>query len=528
VSPGEPQPSSIHSEVVRPEFGSERIALVATLLATVGVPVLVALEAVVERGLGRAPHPVVAVAFGFAGVLVLTLLARRGRGPLAAVAARLSPGWDGAARRRPVVAALWLVLAVAGAAQTTRLSCFMADPAHRWGSTYPPVDEGVTHACMAAYVQAADLSRRDVDNLYADEYYPAYLGGTLGHSQRMPSPVANLSSWLEDPYEYPPPFLLLPRAGLALTNDYLVLRPAWFAIKLLLAAAIMLAIAAALGGRRGRAAMLLAPALIASLSFMFDMQFGQFHFVAIALSMAGMLAFGRDRHVLGGALLGAAIVCKLFPGILVLYLLAQRRWRPVISTAAWSLAWVLLGLAVLGWAPYEAFFDYQLPRISSGEAFAFFLRSDLTIASNWGIYGLPIKLGRLGVPGMTTEVASVLSWLYTIPVVVVAVLAARRRGAADVQPLFWLALLCLGSLRSPLAPNVYIGAPALWLLALVAVDARSRWAIASVVAVWLCIGGLPPLPGPEATIVLWMTGQAAMLALCFWTVLRRPRPAEAA
>jgi hypothetical protein len=455
--------------------GIERIALIATLLATVGAPVVVAAVSLVQRGLEAAITPVWIGATSLLIVGALALWARRGAGPVAALARRLSPDWEGLAGRRPVLAALWAVLALAGALQTTRLACFMADPGHRWGSAFPPVEEGVTHACMSAYVRAAEMSRRGVDNLYADAHYPAYIGGTLGHTARLPSTVDHLSDW----------------------------------------------IALAIGGARGRVALLLLPAFAASLSFGLDLQFGQVHFVTIALAVVGMIAFARKRDSLGGALLGFAVVVKLFPGLLVVYLALQRRWRAVLSTTAWSIAFALLGLAVLGWTPYQAFLGYHLPRISSGETFSFFLRSDLTIASNWGIYGIPIKLGRLGVPGMTTELASLLSWIYTVPVMVATVIAARRRAPVAEQPLHWIALLALASLRSPLAPNVYTGAPALWLLSLVAVEVRGARRLALFVLAWLAIGGLPPLPGAEATILLWSVGQVAMLGLGFWVALRR-------
>src|SRR5207244_3914575 len=126
--------------------------------------------------------------------------------------------------------------------------------------------------------------------------------------------------------------------------------------------------------------------------------------------------------------------------------------------------------------------------------------SDLTIASNWGVYGIPIKLGKLGVPGMTTRAAALASWLYTVPLLGAVVVGARRERPAEEQPLVWLAALVLASLRSPLAPNVYVGAPALWLLALIAIEARqSARRIACLAGAWIAVGGLPPLPTPRAT-----------------------------
>jgi hypothetical protein len=70
-----------------------------------------------------------------------------------------------------------------------------------------------------------------------------------------------------------------------------------------------------------------------------------------------------------------------------------------------------------------------------------------------------------------------------------------------------LALLTLGSLRSADAPNVYVGASALWLLALLAVETRGRaGAVGLLVVAWVCIAVQPPLPDAKATIALWMSG----------------------
>ena len=71
----------------------------------------------------------------------------------------------GSRRRRPVVAGLWALSAVLALLQMGRLSAFMDDPERIWGSVVPdPL--AADHACLSAYVVAADLSRRGTENLY--------------------------------------------------------------------------------------------------------------------------------------------------------------------------------------------------------------------------------------------------------------------------------------------------------------------------------------------------------------------------
>jgi hypothetical protein len=122
---------------------------------------------------------------------------------------------------------------------------------------------------------------------------------------------------------------------------------------------------------------------------------------------------------------------------------------------------------------------------------------------------------------MSALLASSLMWMYTALLVGATVVAARRRQLTS-GPVVWLALLTLGSLRSPDAPNVYVSASGLWLLTLLAVETRGRaGAVGLLVVGWVCIGVQPPLPDPKATIALWMSGQVTMLVLGFWAMLRR-------
>src|SRR5262249_17281964 len=107
---------------------------------------------------------------------------------------------------------------------------------------------------------------------------------------------------------------------------------------------------------------------------------------------------------------------------------------------------------------------YQLPRIGNGEAFSFFRREWFYISRNIGVSGLVFKLGVLGVPGMTVGLAGAIGWIYTLALVGLVLRAARGadRDSFD-EALLWMGLLCLGSLRSPLAPGIYVSVGAVWL-----------------------------------------------------------------
>jgi hypothetical protein len=328
----------------------------------------------------------------------------------------------GARRRRPVVVVLWALGALLALVQVGRLSAFMTDPERIWGSVVPdPV--AADHACLSAYVVAADLSRRGTTNLYDERYYPAF----AGDAARLiaPADIRGLKKWLDDPYEYPPPFLIFPRAALAVTDDFLAIRTGWFVLQALGLVVVGAWLARWIGGRDGELAFLLLPVVLGSLPTMLGLQFGQFHVATLLLSVAAMICFEERRPAVGGALLAVATVSKLFPAFLLVHLLARRRWREVAWTLGACVVFSLLGLAVLGWTPFQAFLQYQLPRIHTGEAFAFYEHEELVVSRNLGIPGLVTKLHWFGVPGMTHGLGATLGWLFTFLLFALAWAAGR-------------------------------------------------------------------------------------------------------
>jgi hypothetical protein len=249
-----------------------------------------------------------------------------------------------------------------------------------------------------------------------------------------------------------------------------------------------------------------------------------------------MLALGTRRHAIGGALVAAAIVAKIFPAILLVPLAAQRRWKALAWTAGFGVAYTLLTLAVLGPAPFEAFFHYHLPRLASGAAFAFGdawpeFAAPLA-AGNLSPAGLVTKLALLGVPGAGDGLRTVLNGIYTIALVGLGVVAARRGGSRARSAQIWIALVGLASLRSPGAWGDYVPVTSLWLLTFLAAEmAGTRRRAVGLGVCWAFLFFLPGvLPTPVfppmgVTMALSITGFALMLGLGAWAIGRRaPHP----
>jgi hypothetical protein len=147
---------------------------------------------------------------------------------------------DGYLSRHRRAGIAWIALCLLCCVQLGRLGAHMTDPKVDWWIT---TDNAMwcDHQCMTAYVFGADLARQGVDNLYDAEHYPGLCRDAKPHTT-----VDHLQSHIEDPFQYPPQFLLLPGMALSLCNDFDRIRTCWFVLQTL----GFLAVALALASRR--------------------------------------------------------------------------------------------------------------------------------------------------------------------------------------------------------------------------------------------------------------------------------------
>src|SRR6185503_14097688 len=116
------------------------------------------------------------------------------------------------------------VATVVALVQLTRLVIFMVAPSRVECSVVPSSDWEVRHSCLSAYFIAANVAH-DVPNVYDDTLY--LLPDDNPAAPRKPR---MLGPFRVDAYEYPPPFLLLPRALGYLVPDFTRYRMLWFAL----------------------------------------------------------------------------------------------------------------------------------------------------------------------------------------------------------------------------------------------------------------------------------------------------------
>ncbi len=511
------------------------IAVAIVAVAVLGTAGPKRTASLIAGGTGLAAAALLEILYPGAGVpaLALALVGPAATAGGQLLGRRLPPGLGGTLRRRPLRALLWGLLAIVCVAQTARLATYMTDPTTDWYlTTRHPF--WAKHECLPAYVYGAELNAQGAENVYDASHYPG-----LNPSAQPHTTIAGMAP--EDPFQYPPQFLLLPRLAIFLTGDYPTLRVVWFALQATLFATVAAWLALWVGGREGRLAGFLLPLAWTAFPTLHALQYGQFHLAAVALGIGALLAFESRRRALGGAMLAVATLSKIFPGLLLVVLVVRRRWRDLAWSASFILAITMVAWAVLGTAPFAAFFHYHLPRLASGQAFAFGDAwpevRELIIADNQGAYGLIVKLREMGLSALDTGVARLATKLFALAVLVLTGFFARREESSShhQRAISWLAILGLGSLLSTGAFGDYVPLTATWLLTFVA--ARIGWGSASgasvgswrlavpLAACWLfqfTLLGTAPIgqwAPAEVMIPLSAVGVALLLGLYGWVLV---------
>lgn len=490
--------------------------VVASLWAAAAMPFLVlSLWAPLARALGvfgSVPIPMVAVLGAIAGVALVFGVPRLAA-PLPAILDR----WFDPEHRK--LAALWAVGSLLAVLPLGRIAVFLADPALVEFSLDPSESFLVRHSCLTAYMHGAILSMEPTANVYDMAFVPSAADTSLP----LPPTAEHFAPFMLDAYGYPPPFLLLPRALLVLTTDFLTQRLLFGAASLLLLLFACAAAAKTLGGVAERRIWLLTPIFVSSPLVLATLQVGNFHVAAAALCLLCWVALERRQDGPAGVLLAAATLAKIFPGLLGVLLLMQRRWRAVGFTCLAAAVLCGLSVAVLGTKVWSDFLFYHLPHVQSGDALLFLAGSTREIAFNLAPFGIPFKLDALGVEGWGWAQARIIGDVYTVLLFGLAMLAGRTKGSAQHRATVWMAIVMLASLRSPYAAPFVLSTMSLVFLLLVA-EVRSRWSVVAFVAVVLAIVSPTPSGFPELGIVLSLVRMAVLYGFCGWLVLRNEMP----
>jgi hypothetical protein len=485
--------------------------VVASLWAATTMPYLVlAVWVPVARGKGlfaRVPIPAVVVLSMIAGLVLVATVPR-----LAAPLPECLDRWLEPKHRK--LATLWAVGALLALTLIGRMAVFLGDPSYVSCSIAPEDPFLLHHSCLTAYIHGAILSTNPTANVYDMVFVSSVSPAPL------PPSAAHFAPFQLDAYGYPPPFLLVPRALLLLTKDFLSLRMLFSAGSLALALFACAATAKTLGGVAERRIWLLTPLFMANPLVLSILQIGNFHLAAVSLCLLCWVALERQKHGLTGALLAGATLAKVFPGLLGVVLLIQKQRRAVVFTILATAVLCALSVAVLGTNVWRDFLVYHLPKVQSGEAFRFMAESEQNIEFNLAPFGIPFKLGALGLEGWGWGQTRMFSRVYTVLLLGLAVLASRNKGGPQHRLTVWLALVMLGSLQAPYAALYVLVTVTLLLLSLVA-EVRSWRGVVAFVGTWAIFSIFPPGIDMKVAIAISLVRMGALYTFLVWAVLRR-------
>jgi hypothetical protein len=316
----------------------------------------------------------------------------------------------------------------------------------------------------------------------------------------------------QDGFLYPPPFaaLMIPLA--ALTPDARAAEWIWSALgaAILVITVLGLVRSEELGERfsmlGGRGRWLLVAAAFAFPPVIGELSIGNVHLLLMGLFTLAWLGIRRgDRtgDAMAGIGLGVAAVIKVFPGVLLVWLLATRRYRAAVAMVAAALALVVVTLPFTGIEPW-----LQYPRVLGNLSAVY----DTTDTISPAIWLAPYL-------GFTTA-----RWLVLGLGVVLVVWSARRSGREAVPAISFATAVVVSVL---IAPNIFHHYLAIFVLPLIlglAAGVPLRWLA---LAYLLMSGGQQPAFGEFAWIVNRVLPTAGALVLLASLALTR-RPAEAA
>jgi hypothetical protein len=459
-----------------------------------------------------------ALALGPAGIGALLAAGLASAALFIGLPERLPASFDGLARQHVRLSVVYVVMAALSITWIARVSTYIGDPEVTSCQVLPGNDFVEFHSCLTAYVRASELVRQGVDNLYADHWW----AGSLGLEALPGGGEGAFHPFGLDNFSYPPSFFLVAAVLAPLDGDFLAQRALWFGLNGLLTAFGLWIAARWVDGRGAHRVLLLAPLFFGSVPTLLTLQVGNFHLASTVLSVLAMVAFDRRASLTGAALLGTAILSKISPGILGIVLLVQRRLRDATLTAVFGALLLAVTVVWLGLEPLESFITFALPRLSSGDAFPF-INTEHGIATNMAPFGIPAKLAFLGLNvGDPSHLGLYVGRAYTLAIVVLAVLAARRGGDRADRATRWLALLTLAGLQSPFSP-AYVTLALLWATTLLAAGVRRVRDGVALVVLWPAVLLVPGGLSTASEALLTMAHTALTVGVSAWLIVRAPR-----
>ncbi|AEW00593.1 hypothetical protein A4D02_11615 [Niastella koreensis] len=117
--------------------------------------------------------------------------------------------------------------------------------------------------------------------------------------------------------------------------------------------------------------------------------FGQAYLLLFALLLEGYMAYKKDKSVVAALLWGVAIVFKLFPLLILFFLLAKKQYKQVAYCVAVCAILGLISVILNGFASWQYYVFTIFPRANSGElndSYTWLFQSAFMLGKNLFVY----------------------------------------------------------------------------------------------------------------------------------------------
>ena len=228
-----------------------------------------------------------------------------------------------------------------------------------------------------------------------------------------------------------------------------------------------------------------------------NLYFGQSYLLLCALLLEGYMAYRREKTLLSSLCWGLAIVFKIFPAVIILWLLLRKKYRQALFLSAACGLLLLVSIGINGWDAWRYYLTVILPKVNNGElndSFTFMFQSAFMLFKRIFVYdGLLNPHPLWNIPWLF----GVLNGLFKATILSACIVFTRRNKQEDFDS---FAVWIMGSmLISPNGSSYSLILLAIPLLALMA-RRQSTGAILVLVllaACWIPVYRLEHLPVPE-------------------------------
>jgi len=117
--------------------------------------------------------------------------------------------------------------------------------------------------------------------------------------------------------------------------------------------------------------------------------FGQSYLLLLALLIEGFIAHKKGRLLLSSVLWAIAIVFKLFPLVILFYLLAKKQYKPVLYCMAVCVVLGIISVLINGFASWQYYVFTIFPRANNGElndSYTYLFQSAFMLLKNLFVY----------------------------------------------------------------------------------------------------------------------------------------------